>query len=236
MRMKKGHGLVLLIAKLVTNHWILNFYLLVYQSWSITIYSPTNRKIPIIKTYYKDELHGISDEVNDFFVKEKDNLGQLHYNYTPKRLDIVNQEAVTIGYDVDGMCAYTSLQSREVFGPNAVRCYSRLYKKPFYRYDGDHIPVDILNHQISAAKKLGYEWCFISRKYPARHVMRKSIPIYENMTGYKWDLSEEIHLVCDNISDKGCWQDICYTCIAEEPDDFFLLKNVISLEDYKSLS
>ena len=122
--------------------------------------------------------------------------------------------------------------SQEIF---LDQCYNRLYKKPYYRYDGEHLPFDIMNHQVKAAKDIGYQWIFISRRYPARYVMRKLVPLCVDVTGYKWIVSDNIHLVCDNMNDKGCWQDICYMSIQEEPDDFHILNNTISTEDYKNL-
>ena len=193
-------------------------------------------EIPEIRTYYKDEFNSIEDEIYAFFEEEKHNTGQLSYNYTPESLGVMDQSAITLGRDSDGICVHATILNREVFGKNAVRCLNRLYKKPKYRYDSDKIIERLIYEHLEVTRNLGYHWCVMTRKYPGRYSMKKFFSKhFLDKSQCDWHVSDHMHLVCNNRNAKGCWQDICYTSVVDSPDELEMLRNKISLDNYRNL-
>ena len=157
-------------------------------------------------SFYPTERSDLLEQLNNLSFNDKDPLNK---NY--KMLDWKKYEVISV-YENNGIVQGFSVawHRPEFYKPGEVRILSRYWKDPSIRLTSTHTElsmphlIDMIDHQLTMCKELGFTDAFISREKSPRY-FRKLINSIQEKTGTQWHLYNDKQCVCVPEA-PSCWQ------------------------------
>ena len=157
-------------------------------------------------SFYPTERSDLLEQLNNLSFNEKD---PLNSNY--KILDWKKYEVISV-YENNGIVQGFSVawHRPEFYKPNEVRILSRYWKDQSIRLSCTHTElsmphlIDMITHQLTMCKELGFTEAFISREKSPRY-FKKLITSIQEKTGTQWHLYDKKQCVCVPEA-PSCWQ------------------------------
>jgi|TARA_B100001094_G_scaffold13134_1_gene11520 hypothetical protein len=178
---------------------------------------------------------------------EKNERHRNAKNYYNLDQIVENFDSFEIIYDDKNIVAFSGLWNNGNYPQNIARCCTRTYYHPDYRNSGITRWGDdaregkwsedwFIPYEEAKARELGYEYAFISIELLVRRRSMQSLIKYLNKTS-DWSMQEQMCNTCRQHSDKGnyiginpdiaCWQNVCYTSLVDNPNEFDLPRMTI---------
>ena len=155
-------------------------------------------------------------------------------NYSFKRLNFMEQEAVTVFLKKDTILGFCTAWHREFYPSQTARILNRFWFDHSLRRALSRTvlrwPILVaIEHQCSILKNKGFQWAFISRPSSSERWIREvKKKLNEQSFIKRWEISDGYVLVCPENNDPSCWQEVVFGKLNGHNSDFTLLKNKLS--------
>lgn len=157
-------------------------------------------------SFYPSERPDLIEQLNNLDFNNNDNLAGNYKSLDWNKFEVISvyeNENVVQGFSV-------AWHRPEYYQPKEVRILSRYWKDSSIRLSCTHTElstphlVDMIYHQMTMCKKLGFTDAFISREKSPRY-FNKLINSIAQKTSTEWYLHKDKQCVCAPES-AGCWQ------------------------------
>ena len=172
-----------------------------------------------IETYVKKDIPNIIEDLERFRhdIILVDDRNKLRINYTPEKLDYLDQVAVSIARFENRIVSVSTLFHIPLYFI-ASRALNRYYQSPdfiekdkkeyksLYHFALSH---RISKHTIEMIKQQSIicktDFIFLSREYPGKNVSKRTLPKLRENDSKDWFMPPDLYRVANGTS-RSCWQ------------------------------
>lgn len=160
------------------------------------------------------EMVGVVEKLCEDISKDDIDLAE---NYLPKRFDMDNQIAISLGNLEGKWVSMATLHRRPIYGKKVLRTMNRYWKHRDFRITTGSVPkkskvasLAIIPHHVNIAQKHGYQSLFISRNEEASKYFKWLTGVFKREMNMDWFAPKERIQVCEPASSPSCWQYVIY--------------------------
>ena len=172
-----------------------------------------------VKTYIKKDISNVIEDLERFRHDQilQDKRNKLIENYTPERLDYLDQVAVSIARFENRIVSVSTLFHIPLYF-NASRALNRYYQSPDFLEKYKMINKSVYHftlsnriskHVIETIKQQSNicktDFIFLSREYPGKNVSKRLLPKLREIDSKDWFMPPDLYRVTNGTS-RSCWQ------------------------------
>ncbi len=172
-----------------------------------------------VKTYIKKDISNVIEDLERFRYDQilQDKRNKLIENYTPERLDYLDQVAISIARFENRIVSVSTLFHIPLYF-NASRALNRYYQSPDFLEQYKMINKSVYHftlsnriskHVTEMIKQQSHicktDFIFLSREYPGKNVTKRLLPKLREIDSKDWFMPPDLYRVANGTS-RACWQ------------------------------